>query len=218
MGLFSDKDDMLNVVTCNDRSFCYQIDGIPLCQYGNCVNIHPLNYNKHRCGPFYVECKLHVNGIEFEDPIAIVDTGCEISSLFPDYLWDYNNRAFKSELNISYFKKYKKELEMLKNNLKPLNFVDINTGNGLCDKILLEFIDPVYVSVENLNPVPIYYFLVNKEEADPPLQTLVGLDMLTQYDLHLTKNNNKPVIIMKDYPNEDVTIKSSQINNIFGVK
>ena len=200
---------MIDDLTPDDITRCYQIGAKPLCQYQAKIECLENNPIKNRCGPFYTECSLHINEKKY------IDTGCEVSSLFPDYIWDYENQIFREEINSNYFEKYKNELKILKNSLNPVDSVDINTGNGICDKLLLEFKEPIYVGIKDLEPVPIYYFLVNKEGPTEELQTLIGLDILTQYDLYLTKDGNKPVI-MNNYPESNSTTNSSQvINKIF---
>ena len=66
----------------------------------------------------------------------------------------------------------------------------METGNGECDKNLLEFIKPIKIGVEDLNPVEIYFLIVQKEKPDednPPV-ILLSLDVITQYDVDIRGN------------------------------
>lgn len=162
-GYFPNKDEMDDYVNPDDLTLCYQIGAHPLCQYNTTIPSLKNNLKKNKCGPFYAECNLHVNGKKFTDPTLLIDTGCEITSLFPDYIWDYENQKIRDEIKNSYFNNSKRELKNLRELLKPNDSVDINTGNGICDKILLEFKEPISVSID-------------KEEVGS--QKLLGLDIL----------------------------------------
>uniref|UniRef100_A0A6C0AGQ6 Uncharacterized protein n=1 Tax=viral metagenome TaxID=1070528 RepID=A0A6C0AGQ6_9ZZZZ len=66
----------------------------------------------------------------------------------------------------------------------------MSTGNGPCQKLLLEFKEPIYIGLEGLDPVPVYYLIVAKEKPkEDELPILIGLDIICQYDISLTALN-----------------------------
>lgn len=162
------------------------------------------NIKKHRYGSFYVETKLHIpteSGISTKlfEPASMIDTGVTVTSLFPDKIWNYNDKNFFETLPREFFGyNYKEELEYLKNNISKMVDDSIVTGGGSVDKVLLSFKTPIYVGIEHLDPVPIYYLVVSSEKQEEELPILIGLDVLCQYDLNLTDINGVPIMTIKD--------------------
>lgn len=63
---------------------------------------------------------------------------------------------------------------------------------------MIEFKKPLKISVENLDPVDIHYLLVSKDEPKDTDMTLIGLDVICQYDSTITSKNTIPTLTISD--------------------
>lgn len=97
--IYKDVDEAMEdtIVNKGDVNWCYQIGNSGLFQYkSTCIRTNHSSKNKY--GPFLVSCNLHIGSSTLADT-AIRDSGCQMTSLFPDKIWDYNLSKFKETIN-----------------------------------------------------------------------------------------------------------------------
>lgn len=217
IGCFKNTEEIDETISPGENAIWYQI-GVSDLFMCNEHSLRPMHVDstKHKYGPFIVECSLKTKNKEVGDSFGMIDTGVTITSLFPDKIWDYENSAFFDSIpGELYGSSLKEELKYLKSITKPIKDVELITGNGQCEKILLEFKDPIYVSIENLNPVPIYFFVVARKKPDYLLPILIGLDIICQYELKIEQLNGIPIMTIKDKLPSDSRTISQKITDLF---
>lgn len=119
---------------------------------------------------------------------CIYDTGCEISYLFLPELWDFENYKFKNNIRNGTTEYWNR------NNFGRTSCVYIEGANGNIFSVNLIYLkNPLYISVEGLNPVPVYYLLVPIEEPDENTEFLflIGLDIINQLSSTISMFNGK---------------------------
>lgn len=98
-----------------------------------------------------------------------IESGCNVSGIIDDSIWDYRNNNFK-DIGV----KTKFFLCRLAES--------IGTYNGLKFVYFVYLKESMYVSLDKLNFVPITLFTVSMNETDKEMP-LVGLDILTKYTM-----------------------------------
>ena len=186
--------------------------------------MRPVKWNaqKHTCGEFLVDCELNIKNDEgifkkVGDATGMVDSGATITTFFPSKIWDFPNQKFNESVpGLIFGEELREELEYLRKNKKLLSNEDVETQNGPCVKKLMEFKKPIYVGIENLTPVPIYYLLIDITKPDPLMPILIGLDVLHQHKLELETINGIPIMSLTDKnPSVDATSTFKRITNLF---
>lgn len=207
IGLFKNTEDFQHLRSRGDIPKSFEIGESNFFQYKSTV-IRLEENSKHIHGNFMVTGNINfgTTNKKITDCPVMIDTGCNISELFPQKIWDFENEKFVKKLkNIFYGYCFEKELEELNLNILNVKSSKIHTVNGICIKNVIEFLNPIKISLENLNPVDVFFLTIsleNEEEISLPL--LIGLDIITQYNVNITSKNKRPIMTISDIDeNED---------------
>ena len=96
----------------------------------------------------------------------MLDIGCDISPIFDPEIWNFNNDSFQnSTLHSLCFNSYE--------------YIDMSTCNGLTIEKFIILKQPLYISINGLKPVPIYYFTIPNNPNN--IVNIIGMDILSQY-------------------------------------
>uniref|UniRef100_A0A6C0AFF0 Uncharacterized protein n=1 Tax=viral metagenome TaxID=1070528 RepID=A0A6C0AFF0_9ZZZZ len=158
------------------------------------------------------------SGKKISDYLVTIDTGCNITELFPKKIWDFEKEEFKNKIeNIFYGDSFEKEFFFLNGNISNVLESNILTVGGICKKNVIEFNEPIKISLENLNPVDLYSFAVplnNDDEDEYYSSPLIGLDIITQYNVNITTKNKRPIMTISDIEDDDNSSVDSNTSSI----
>jgi len=155
---------------------------------GTTIDIYKQNHYKLKCGITHLPT-LQNNCVAFDNNIECVyDTGCDISFLFLLNLWNFNKFKF-NEIARNGTTEYWND-----NNFKKIERIEFNIAdNNITFVNLIELDNPLYISINGLNPVPIYTLIVPiiEPENHKSMMFLIGLDIINQHTSIISKFNNK---------------------------
>ena len=111
---------------------------------------------------------------------------------------------------------HKEELSFLQNNIHPLVQVDVTSVEGINNKDMISFKEPILIGLGDLNPVPIYYDVILESLEEQGIY-LIGLDVLLQYDINITTVDGEPTMTILNKSNNSnnstTNCKKSIIDN-----
>lgn len=167
--------------------------------YKKCYKLNDFNFtqtsgekifNVRRISPFEVTCFTNIE-LKYEGYASskrLIDTGCSVSTLPTDELWNYKTCKFiTSELEDKLF--FASTME------------DIETCNGIKSDQFIYLKSPLYISLDGLNFVTINVFTVSLDEKnkDPPL---IGMDIISQYTMIFSMFDGKYQLRISDQREE----------------
>lgn len=197
LGIFDDSIDYSSY----DKLFFYDVSTDSMNCFASFMTtpLETSNLSMHHYRPFYVKCSLYFecSNMKITESLCLVDTGCERSSLFPENIWDYENECFK-ETTDGLFYSYKNEIEELNQKILEVKEENVSGSFGGGKKFSVNFSKPIKIGIEGLEPVEINFLLVSKIKPKKDLVVMIGLDVLCQYDVNITKKNGEPVLTITE--------------------
>lgn len=163
----------------NEDKHCYEEEFKVHHQYKVPCSISHLNYLDVRGNNQILFSDLRVIDGKSSIKYSVIDTGAEIFNLNVQYAWDFIKKEFKDIYNKN---------NVLNRLIGAKRYSTIRcAGTSTIEVIYVFLIEPLFVSVGGLNPVPIYCFVVPIEPNDELY--LISLDVLDQ--LTMIKSNFK---------------------------
>jgi len=138
--------------------------------YSPIMSINNLPVTGNVIKSFNCQCFLSINS-SLNDVISatkIIDSGADCSPLFDPSIWDIENNNFKNLDFSAYFFNFSEQVLYM-------------TCNGPTVENFISLKNPLYVSLNGLKPVPIYYFNIpNGVNMSVPI---IGMNILSQYTI-----------------------------------
>jgi hypothetical protein len=114
----------------------------------------------------------------------IIDTGCTTSDLPNTSYWNFNKNIFDEYPHDYLLKEIYKENEIIKWNSNILTCMEILVNTASSQKY---FFPPIHIKIGKLNPVEVKSFLVPLDKKSEKSSKLLGLDILSEIKLILSK-------------------------------
>lgn len=155
---------------------------------GEKISVHKQETYKVKCGITHNETIQYGSVAYNKDIECLYDIGCEISYLFLPELWDFELNKFKDNIRNGTTEYWNKNYF---NNTHSIYLTIADNNKTVVNLIHLK--NPLYITINGLNPVPVYYLLIPllEPEEESNMLFLIGLDIINQHSSIISKFNGK---------------------------